>query len=212
MDEHDEDMTSKSYSYSKIALISFLVALIAAIMFTISGFGYNLKIWGLGLAFKLLTWGAYLSMFGILISILGLYFSRPSKNIRGLGYAVVGLLLSIAVTSTALFFYNRAKSAPPIHDISTDTVKPPKFKAVLPMRAKYPNKSTYAGPKTAALQHKYYPDIKPLYLKQKPSIAYHKALQAAHEMNGGKLMRPIPYRAELKQHQQFHGSDLKMIL
>ncbi|HKJ45589.1 MAG TPA: DUF1499 domain-containing protein [Balneolales bacterium] len=178
---------NKQYSYSIIAIISFIVGIIAVVVFTVSGFGYRANIWGLGPAFKLLKWGAYIGFFGVLVGIIGVYFSRPSKNIKGLSYSVIGLLLSIAVSGTALFFYHRATSVPPIHDISTDTVNPPQFEAVLPMRAHWPNKSTYAGPKTAALQHRFYPDIKPVMLPVQPGVAYHRSLEAAKEMSWWKI-------------------------
>lgn len=190
MDEYEKDLADtedKKSRYSKVAIISFIIAIIGAVIFTMSGFGYHLKIWGLGLAFGFLKWGAFISMFGILITIFGIYFSHPGRNNRGFGYAVFGLLLSMAVTGTALFFYNRAVNAPPIHDITTDTANPPKFKAVLPMRAHSPNGYKYGGAKVAALQHKYYPNIKPLYLKVSPGVAYHKALVAAHEMSWWKI-------------------------
>lgn len=177
----------RSRKKSRFATFSFVVALIAAIVFAMSGFGYHWKIWGLGLAFRLLTWGAYLSMFSIVITLLSVYLTRPGKRKRGLGISIIGFLLSIAVTGTALFFYHRAKTAPAIHDITTDTVNPPKFVAVLPMRKNAPNGYKYGGAKVAAIQHKYYPNIKPLFLNVSPGVAYHRALEAAHQMNWWKI-------------------------
>ena len=46
----------------------------------------------------------------------------------------------------------RARSVPPIHDITTDTQNPPQFIAVAPLRADAPNPIEYGGPEVAAQQ------------------------------------------------------------
>lgn len=185
MDVNDERLPNRRLSW--FALISFTIAVIAIIMFTISGFGYQWKIWGLGTGFKLLTWGAYLAMFGILITLISVIITRPGSRKSGFGISVLGLLISLVITGTALFFYHRATSAPAIHDISTDTVYPPQFKAVLPLRKNAPNGSAYGGAKVAELQHEFYPDIRPLILEVPPGVAYQRSLKAAHEMSWWKI-------------------------
>lgn len=182
-----------SYEYTQkkkpswFALISFTIAVIAAVIFTASGFGYHWKIWGLGTGFRMLTWGTYISMFGVLVTLISLIITRPGSKRGGFGFSLIGFLLSLTVTGTALFFYHRATSAPAIHDITTDTTNPPQFKAVLPLRKNAPNGSAYGGPKVAELQHKYYPDIRPVILSVAPGIAYHRCLDAAHGMNWWKI-------------------------
>ena len=185
MDENIERSNKRRPSW--FALISFTIVIVAAFLFVISGFGYQWKIWELHTGFKLLTWGAFISMFGIVISIISVIITRPGSKKGGFGFSISGLILSLVVVGTALFFYHRAVSAPPIHDISTDTTNPPQFKAVLPLRKNAPNGSAYGGPNVAIMQHKYYPDIRPVILNVSPGKAYHRCLEAAREMSWWKI-------------------------
>jgi uncharacterized protein (DUF1499 family) len=76
----------------------------------------------------------------------------------------------------------RARSAPAIHDISTDTANPPAFIAVLPLRAKAPNPAAYGGREIAEQQSRAYPDIQPLMLGVPPSVAFSRARDIAEGM------------------------------
>jgi uncharacterized protein (DUF1499 family) len=70
---------------------------------------------------------------------------------------------------------------PHIHDISTDTANPPRFVAVLPLRAGAPNTTGY-GPDVAAEQRAGYPDIAPLLLDVPPAQAFERAQHVARTM------------------------------
>lgn len=72
--------------------------------------------------------------------------------------------------------------APPIHDITTDTVDPPPFVDILPLRAGARNSAAYGGSRVAALQQTAYPDIAPVDLAIAPSAAFARALAAAKAM------------------------------
>lgn len=74
------------------------------------------------------------------------------------------------------------KSVPMIHDITTDTETPPKFVAVLPLRASAPNTAEYEGPELAAQQRTGYPDLGPLSLQIPPAQAFSHALAVAKDM------------------------------
>ena len=68
---------------------------------------------------------------------------------------------------------------PPIHDISTDTKRPPEFVAILPLRADAPNPSEYGGPEVAAAQIGAYPDLQTHRMDAAPAQAFERAQQAA---------------------------------
>lgn len=76
----------------------------------------------------------------------------------------------------------RARSVPPIHDVTTDTQDPPAFVAVLPRRAGAANPAAYGGDRVAALQQQGYPDIRPLHLRVAPAAAFASALAEARDM------------------------------
>jgi uncharacterized protein (DUF1499 family) len=72
---------------------------------------------------------------------------------------------------------------PRIHDITTDTVDPPLFVALVPRRAgRWVSRPDYDGPVAAAQQRRAYPDIQPLTLAVPRSRAFDAALAAARSM------------------------------
>ena len=72
--------------------------------------------------------------------------------------------------------------SPPIHDITTDTVNPPEFVDILPLRADAPNPPDYRGSEDAEQQLAAYPEIKPLELDVTPAEAMALAESAARAM------------------------------
>jgi len=182
--------------------IGFLLSIFGLIVFTLSGFGYQWQWWGLGMGFTLLRYGFYMSAAGGVISIIGAIIARPSRKVCGFEYALVGIVASIAVCGTTWFFYSRANTAPPIHDITTDLVNPPQFQAVLPMRKNAPNKSAYFGDDSVRWQGKMvtvseaqreaYPDIVPVMFSVSPDQAYQYALNAAKKMDWWEIQAANP--------------------
>jgi hypothetical protein len=88
-----------------------------------------------------------------------------------IGLAVLALVAALLVAR--LIF---SRFVPPIHDISTDLEDPPVFVAVLPLRAKAPNAATHGGPRVAALQRRFYPDLVPLETTLLPATLHERAL------------------------------------
>ena len=92
----------------------------------------------------------------------------------GLGRALLGLLLGVALLAYPGYLAYVGRKLPPINDISTDTEHPPQFDMLARLRPRGSN--AYPGDKTAALQHAAYPDIAPLEEDAAPDIAYRAAL------------------------------------
>ena len=80
-----------------------------------------------------------------------------------------------------------ANALPPIHDITTDLVDPPKFVRVATLRKPDDNPVVYDGPKVAGQQQKAYPDLAPLALKA-PRDKVFAAAQAALASMGLELI------------------------
>ena len=81
------------------------------------------------------------------------------KNISWAGVAVCAVLALVAV-GLPMSMMSKAKSVPPIHDISTDLTNPPKFVAIVALRADAPNPVEYAGEETAKQQREAYPELR----------------------------------------------------
>lgn len=147
--------------YSRILLY---LSFAATLVFIASGYGYQWDIWSLGMAFTLLTYSAYAAIGLAIINLISIWFLRKGRA-KAIVYLVVSLILTATVTSTALYWQHRARSVPPIHDISTDLENPPLFFAILRLREDAPNPPEYAGAETADAQRESYPQIQPMVLE-----------------------------------------------
>ncbi|MCY3815099.1 MAG: DUF1499 domain-containing protein, partial [Gammaproteobacteria bacterium] len=98
------------------------------------------------------------------------------------GVCWVALVLCVGMTLNNLLWLRQGQVSPPIHDISTDTVNPPEFVDILPLRAGAPNPPEYAGSEAAEQQLKAYPEIVPLELDVTPTEAMALAESAARAM------------------------------
>ena len=137
---------------------------------------------GLGSAFGLMRYAVWLGIAAAVIALLGLALALFARIHRWRLRAVLGIVLGLIALSPPLMFMHDARSVPPIHDISTDTVNPPQFHALLAQRANTPNPPGYGGAAVATEQHAAYPDIEPLDFKAAPAVAFDAALKTARAM------------------------------
>ncbi|MDE3154495.1 MAG: DUF1499 domain-containing protein [Acidobacteriota bacterium] len=167
---------------SPVVLAGAGLSVLGAIVLAMSGPGYRMGWWPLGMGFNLLRWAAYVGIGGAVVSLAGALVARPGSGRGGFGLAVLGVLVGGVVFWMPYSQMRTAGEVPRIHDITTDTVNPPSFVAVLPLRAGAPNSAVYAGAALAAQQEKAYPDIKPLLLSLPPDQVFDKALAVAQSM------------------------------
>ena len=135
-----------------VSLISFLAILLVAL----PGPLYKFGILELGTAFAALRFGVYAGIAALVLILIQIIFMR--KNISWAGVAVCAVLALVAV-GLPMSMMSKAKSVPPIHDISTDLTNPPKFVAIVALRADAPNPVEYAGEETAKQQREAYPEL-----------------------------------------------------
>jgi hypothetical protein len=76
----------------------------------------------------------------------------------------------------------QARALPPIHDITTDTGRPPQFVAILPLRAGAPNPAAYGGADVARAQVGAYPDLRTRRMDATRADAFNRALQVARDL------------------------------
>jgi len=149
----------------KFARILLYFTFFVALIFLMSGYGYQWNIWELGTGFTLLRYAAYASIGILAVSVVLLWFLRKS-GFKAVFYLIIVLILSGVASGTALYWQQRAQSVPAIHDISTDLESPPEFVAMVRLRADAPNPPEYAGEETANAQREAYPDVEPLMLNE----------------------------------------------
>ena len=92
----------------------------------------------------------------------------------GLGRALLGLFLGLALLAYPTYLGTRALRLPAISDVTTDTTNPPRFDVLARLRPR--GRTDYPGPAVAALQRTAYPDVVPLDLDVPTKVAYDAAL------------------------------------
>ena len=136
----------------------------------------------------MLQWGAYGAAAGAVLSLLGLGITlvRPERAKRDL------VVVIASVVAAAFLFGNPARyrlgpAVPPIHDITTDTVDPPQFMAVVSLNT--PGRTIYEGEEIASQQRAAYPDLAPVRLALPIGQAFDHALATVHAMGWGSWKR-----------------------
>lgn len=176
---------------SPLALVAAILAILVALAALLSGLGTRWGMWSFRTGFLILRYSAWAAILVAILSVIALLLTRPAGPRSGYAFGFFGLIVSLIVVGIPLQFMRAAKSAPPIHDITTDVHNPPQFVAVLPLRKDAANPAEYGGPEVAAQQEKAYPDIQPLLLTLPEQRAFQRALDSARAM-GWKIVAADP--------------------
>ena len=140
-----------------------LLSLIAVLLVVLAGPLYQFGIIDLATAFAGFKFGVFTGIAALILLGIQLLFKR---NTASIGSALISAVLAITAIAIPLSMMNTAKNVPPIHDISTDLVNPPKFVAIAPLRADAPNPVAYDGIETAEQQRTAYPELQTLRYDQ----------------------------------------------
>jgi len=155
----------------------FLLALAAALLLLAAGPGTRLELWDFSFGFTLMRWALY---GGIAAGVLGiLLLLIPAARRGGAGALLAAVVIGLGTAAVPWTFVQKARSVPPIHDITTDTADPPEFVAIAPLRSDAPNPVVYPGEETATQQREAYPGIQTLQVDAWPAIAFEHALETA---------------------------------
>ena len=177
------------HKISKWAVSSVIFGMVGAVLLALAGYGYQWNWWGLGTAFTwLLPGSGVLALIGFSLAIVFGFARKNNPQKGGTSLVVLGLIFSIGVMGTIGYWFNEAQKYPAIHDITTDIENPPKFRAIVPLRADAPNDTTYGDQEKADKQRNAYPDIKTLYLDTEYDEGFDRALAAAEQMPWEKIV------------------------
>ena len=128
-----------------------------------------------------LTVGSLLLIIGAVLAAIGLVRSRGTAGNASFPLTVGTLAVGAAAIINGVILIGGA-GGPPTHDISTDTVSPPEFVAVVGLRGPDDNPPEYAGDESARLQLEAYPDIQTIVLLDPQSFVFDTALAVAEDM------------------------------
>lgn len=144
-----------------IAKTLFYLSLLTTLIFILSGYGYQWDIWTLGMGFFLLRYSAYAAIGLLIAQLLALFFMKKS-GAKAVSMLVVGVMFTLLISGTALYWQQKAQGVPPIHDITTDMENPPEFVAMVRLREDAQNPPEYSGVEAAEAQREAYPNVQPL--------------------------------------------------
>lgn len=171
--------------------IGLFAGLAAIVLLVIAGPGYRIGVLPLQPALLVAALGFLLFVIAFLIGGIGLLAGR-GRSLRSSHAAVAIVLVAGLATIFAGSWIVRLRSAPPIHDITTDPGDPPAFRDIVPMRqaaqavnaAEYQRTQRVGGREIDVIeaQRKAYPDVQPLILPQAPGQALELAKQAAQAL------------------------------
>lgn len=136
--------------------LTLITGLLALFLLLVAGPLYQMEVLGLGNAFFAMRIALFVGVAAIVLALIQVIFMRKSISWPITGIAVVCAAVAIFMP---LSMMSKAKSVPPIHDITTDMVNPPKFVAILPLRADAPNPAEYQGDEIAKQQLEAYPEL-----------------------------------------------------
>src|ERR1700724_1443461 len=101
---------------------------------------------------------------------------------RGMGRILLALLIDAVVLAYPGYLGLQYRKLPPIHDITTDPIDPPRFEALARLRTgEGTNTAVYAGLYSAEQQRLYYPDIETVELEVPVPRAYEITLQLVNK-------------------------------
>jgi uncharacterized protein (DUF1499 family) len=145
--------------WSKAILIG---AIVGAALLPIGAIGTRLGIWSFQIGLLLLVAGAALALLAVVLGIVALIVVLRQQRVPDRGLLYISLIIAGVTAGFMGMQINAARSVPMIHDISTDTVDPPQFDAVIALRGTVSNPLDYDAATLAPLQMAAYPDVKSL--------------------------------------------------
>jgi len=173
------------------------LAILGAVVLGSAGLGYRFGLWSLGTAFAILKWSVYVAIGVFVIAAVSLALGFRGRSWTGVACAVLALLVAAGTAAVPLDMRRTAGSLPYIHDVTTDTERPPEFAALRAVRESSANGAAYGGPEVAAQQKQGYADIVPLLLPLPPDRALARAEAAARAL-GWEIVAAAPAEGRLE--------------
>lgn len=143
----------------RLAYVGLALALLCVLAAMLSGFGHRFGWWHYRFAFSILRSAAYVALAIAGISLALAAMAAWQRDWSAFALALLAVAMALGTAAVPWNYLRVARAVPPIHDISTDTQDPPRFVAVLALRASAPNGPEYAGAMVAEQQRRAYPDI-----------------------------------------------------
>src|SRR5437763_4706298 len=171
---HTEPVSSLATWSRRLAVFSAVAAVVSIV---IVRFGF------LEVRPALATFFGALACAGLSILVgLAAFASIWQNGSRGMSRILLAMLIDVAILAYPAYLGWQYRKLPPIHDITTDPIDPPRFEALARLRAgEGANPAVYAGLYSAELQRATWPDIEPVDLDVPAQRAYEITLALVHK-------------------------------
>ena len=179
----------------KLGLAVLVLAVTAALLLLVAGPGTRFGIWTFGTGFLLMRWAFFVGVGAAALAALLLVIPKTRRS--GAVALAAALVIGLGTAWVPWNGLRTVRSLPFIHDITTDTLRPPEFVAVAPLRADAPNPVEYEGEEVAAQQREGYPDIETLRLGMPPAQAFERALATARRQ-GWEIVAAVPAEGRIE--------------
>jgi len=167
---YQTEPVSSLATWSRNLAVFAVVAVIVSILIVRFGF--------LEMKPALATFLGALCIAGLSILVgLGAFASIWQNGSRGMSRILLALLIDAIVLAYPAYLGLQYRKLPPIHDITTDPIDPPRFDALARLRAgEGANSAVYAGLYSAEQQRIAYPEIETVELEMPVQRAYEVTL------------------------------------
>jgi len=173
------------------------IACASVLLLMLAGVGSRFGWWHFRVGFSLLGYGAYGGIIAALLGIWGAIQASRKRQVLAVILAILGVVGGLAVASVPVSWRLTATRLPAIHDITTDTMNPPQFVAILPLRKDAPNPADYGGPVVAEQQKKAYPDLRTEVLNVPANHTFDMAQATARAM-GWQIVAAEPAEGRIE--------------
>lgn len=171
--------TATARWWSKAVLVG---AIIAAALLPVGALGSRFGIWPFTMGFNLLALGAVLAAIVLVIGIAGLIVAYRRQLVGDRQPLWLGTATALLVLGLLGFQFYRAATVPPIHNISTDVIDPPRFERIRELRGPDANPLGYDAEALARVQGLAYPGVEPLRTDLPPEAALERAVAVLRAM------------------------------
>jgi uncharacterized protein DUF1499 len=167
---YQSEPVSSLATWSRNLAIFSIVALVGSIIIVRFGF--------LEMKPALATFFGALALAGLSILVgLAAFAAIWQNGSRGMSRILLALLINAMILAYPAYLFLQYRKLPPIHDITTDPVDPPRFEALARLRTgEGTNPAVYAGLYSAEQQRAAYPDIETVELEVPVQRAYEVTL------------------------------------
>ena len=177
---HGSDRLSRAASL--VARVGLALTLLGVLALVLSGLGSRWDWWNFRVGFVIFRWTLYGGLVTVVVALAGLVLGLLARRGRSLLISLVTLVLLASGAVVPVTHLRAAGRVPPIHDITTDPIDPPRFDALAALRTgDGANTAVYAGLYSAEQQRQYYPDIETVELDVPVQRAYEVTLQLVNK-------------------------------